>query len=90
MTLDEAANLQLLCNSTPDSNIDNEVTNSLLIDQNKKTMFNQPNTPSASTTTSNNDINQLTQLPERPSPNLIRHSPSPPSLTYLAAVRQSS
>ena len=90
MTLDKAATIRVLCNSTPGSNLEEEVTNFLLLYQNKKTTTNQPKTPSASATTPNNNINQLTQLLETPSPNPFTHIPSTPSLTYLYAARQSS
>ena len=63
MTLEEAVTLQLLCNSTPGSNLEVKVTNFIIIDQNKETTNNQPNTPLASATIPNNYISQFAQLP---------------------------
>ena len=56
-TLDEAATLRLICNLTPESNSEEEVTNFLLVNQNNKSTTNQPKIPSASAMTQNNDIN---------------------------------
>ena len=63
MTLEEAVTLQLLCSSTLESNLEVKFTNFIIIDQNKETTTNQPNTPLASATTPNNYINQFAQLP---------------------------
>ena len=90
MTLDKASTLRLLCHSTLDSNLEDEVANFLLVYQNKKTTTNQTNTPSASTMTPNNDINQLTHISEIPAPNPFTHSHSTPFSPYLASAIQSS
>ena len=48
MNLDEAETFQLPCNSNPDSNQEDKVTNFLLVTQNKKTTTDQLKTRGSS------------------------------------------